>query len=309
MVNFVDREAQCREAFSQILKESGPLWHICTPGEFTFSINTSEDDYKFCVSNIAISAAEAGIVVISDQVMSNHIHVIGACRRDCIHSFFESFRYRENKYLRTKGLYYNLDEFDCKDPIPIDTLQMLRREIIYCNRNGFLVNPSETPFSYRWGGGSLYFNPFAQANIGEPAEKLTYRLRRELSYRSAFDFPSNYIYKDGMILPSSYVDYRKGESVFRNAHHYFSMISKDYEVFSEVARRFGDRIVVTDEEMYSVLMLMIKRDYPDTHPTLLPPAVKAEFARRLYLEYRATSQQIRRLLKLDKADVDRIMGQ
>lgn len=308
MTNFIEREAQCREAFSQIQKNSGPLWHICTPGEFTFSINTTEDDYKFSVSNMAISAVESGIVVISDQVMSNHIHMIGACQRACIQSFLESFRYREIKYLKKKGLYYNLDGFDCKDPIPIDTLQMLRREIVYCNRNGFLVDPSSTPFSYRWGGGSLYFNPLARANGGEPVEKLKYRVKRELSYRSAFEFPSSFVFDDGMILPISYVDYRKGESVFRNAHQYFSMISKDFEVFSEEARRYGDKVVVTDEEMYSVLMLMIRRDYPDTHPTLLPPSVKVEYARRLYLEYRASSQQIRRLLKLDMSDVEGIIG-
>lgn len=309
MSNFIDREAKCAEAFSQILKQSGPLWHIFTPGEFTYSINVTEEDYKFSVSNIAISAVESGIDVITDQVMSNHIHMVAACQESCIPSFFESYRYRQTKYLKRKGLYYNLNSFDCKDPISIDSLQMLRREIIYGNRNGFLVNPSETPFSYRWGGGSLYFNYFAQNVTGELAKNLPYRLKRELSCRSSFIFPDNYVYKDGMILPSSYVDYKKGESVFRNAHHYFSMISKDYEVFSEEARRFGDKIVVTDEEMYSVVRLMTKRNFPDTPPTLLPPSAKVEIARRLHLEYRASSQQIRRLLKLERADVDRILGQ
>lgn len=308
MTNYVDNEQRCQREFDRLLSEYGSVWHICTPGEFSFSVNVTEEDFRFSVSNVAISAAEAGLLVITDQVMANHIHVVGAGRKDQCTDFMDGYRYRQVKYLKEKGLYFKMDTFDCADPIQIDSIRMIRKEIVYCNRNGYLVDPSVTPFSYRWGGGSLYFNHFAQQDDGLPASKVSYRLKRELTYRSRFDMPAHYRYKDGMILPASYVDYRRGEAMFRNAHHYFSMLSKDYETFSEEAMRFGDKIVITDEEMYSVVMMMARQDYSVTSPALLPPAGKVEIARVLHQKYRATSQQIRRLLKLEKATVDKILG-
>lgn len=308
MGNYIDNEQRCQREFDRLLDEYGGVWHICTPGELAFSFNLTEEDYKFSVSNVAVSAAESGMIVITDQVMTNHLHVIGACRIEQCAIFMKGYRYRQAKYLRSKDLYFRMNGFDCKNPIAIDSLQMLRREIIYCNRNGYLVYPSETPFSYRWGGGSLYFNPYAQEHQGIPADMIPYRLRRELTFRSNLVLPKHYACKDGMILPASYVDYRRGQAMFRDAHHYFSMLSKDYETFSEEARRYGDRIVITDEEMYSVLRMMVRRDYSQTSPTLLPLSEKIELARILHKDYRATSQQLRRLLKLDKPTVDGILG-
>lgn len=41
---------------------------------------------------------------------------------------------------------------------PINDLKALREAIVYVNRNGYVVNPSHTPFSYPWGTGRYYFN-------------------------------------------------------------------------------------------------------------------------------------------------------
>lgn len=39
-------------------------------------------------------------------------------------------------------------------------LRTLRNTIVYVNRNGYVVNPAYTPFSYPWGTGRYYFNDF-----------------------------------------------------------------------------------------------------------------------------------------------------
>lgn len=36
--------------------------------------------------------------------------------------------------------------------------------------------------------------------------------------------------------------------MFRDAHQYFNLLSKNYEAYSEEARRLGDIVVLTDEE-------------------------------------------------------------
>lgn len=308
MANYFDKEKRCQEAFEKASSELGGFWHVCTPGDLIYSFNSEPEDFKFSVSNLAISAAEVGVVVITDQVMSNHIHSIVACTKEKCQLLVDAFRYRERKHLRSKGLYYELDGLSCEEPIAIESLQALRKEIVYCNRNGYLVDPGETPFSYQWGGGSLYFNPYAQMQSGIPANKISYKDKRRLSCRSACQLPPGYMLRDGMILPNSYVDYRLGQAMFRDAHHYFSMISKDYETFSELAIRFGDKVVVTDEEMFSIVMLLSKRDYDGAHPTLLSPSAKIEIARKLHKDYNATPTQLKRILKMDMADVNAVLG-
>lgn len=304
MAAFSDAETLCRLSFSDTVSKYEALWHICTPGEFAYSFNETEDDFKFAVSNMAISAAEAGVIIISDQVMSNHIHTVAACSKDRCSDFLSRFEYRERKHLERSGRPADISCFRNNEPIPITSLEMVRKEIVYCNRNGYVTDHSMTPFSYRWGGGSLYFNCFAQNVAGTPADRIAFKEKRRLSCRSVFDFPDGYRYQDGMILPSSYVEYRLGQSFFRNAHHYFSMLSKNYEAYSEEAERLGDKIVVTDEEMYSIVRMMIKRDHGGIHPSLLPPSEKVEIARILHIDYHASNQQIRRLLKMNISDVN-----
>lgn len=309
MANYFDKERICQERFDRALSDYGGIWHICTPGDFTYSFNLCENDFKFSVSNVAISAAEAGLVIISDQMMSNHLHVVAAFSdRMAAFDFIDRFRYRQRRYLRLKGLHYNLEGLAIDDPIPIESLLSVRNEIVYCNRNGFLVDPMSTPFSYPWGSGCLYFNSIAYLGHGIQANDLPYRLKRLLSHRSSFVFPDRYAFGDGMILPSSYADFALGQSFFRDAHHYFSMISKDHETFSREAVRYGDRLVVTDEELFSVVVMLAEKSNRGIPPSLLPVGAKVNIARILRKDYHASSNQIRRLLKMEKNDVDRILG-
>lgn len=84
--------------------------------------------------------------------------------------------------------------------------------------------------------------------------------------------PETYMVRDGMILPSGYVHYNLGEAMFRDAHHYFNMLSRNYEAYSEEAKRLGE----------------------------------IEVARIMHTEYHATNAQIQRILNLAKQYVDQL---
>ncbi len=45
-----------------------------------------------------------------------------------------------------------LSGFECRLRV-LETAVDVRNVLSYNNRNGFLVSPDETPFSYRWGAG------------------------------------------------------------------------------------------------------------------------------------------------------------
>ena len=297
--SFYSKESLCEFNYQKAVREYGPFWHYCTPGQFNEAVNITEEDYRFSVNNLAISAAEAGACVVTDAHMGNHLHALmGGGREQCFR-FEEVYLYRLRKRLEAQGRRVDLRKFCCSDPIAVTDLNMMRNEIVYINRNGFVVDPRYTPFSYPWSGGVVYFNKPGPIEGASPFNTLTYREKRRISLRSEPVVPDGYLYKDGLILPSSYLKYRLGESLFRDAHHYFSLLSKNVESFSLIAKRLGDSIVVTDEEMFNLLASIAKRDYNLNQASLLPPQEKVKLAKMMRRDYNASDSQIQRLLKLD----------
>ena len=297
--SFYSKESLCEFNFQKAETEYGPFWHYCTPGQFNESVNSTEADYRFSVNNLAFSAAEAGISVVTDAHMSNHLHVLMGCRREQCFVFEKAYLYRLQKHLDAQGRSVDLRRFNCLDPIAVTDLNMMRNEIVYINRNGFVIDPRFTPFSYPWSGGSIYFNQRVSVTGAIPFNALTYREKRKITLRSEPLVPDGYLYKDGLILPSSYLKYSLGESLFRDGHHYFSLLSKNVESFSSIAKRLGDRVVVTEEEMYNLLSSIAKRDYNLNQASLLPPNEKIKLAKMMHYDYKASNSQIQRLLKLD----------
>lgn len=301
--SFFNKESICEFSFQRAVREAGPFWHYCTPGQRNESVNITEDDFRFSVNNLAISAAEAGACVVTDAHMSNHLHVLMGGKREQCFLFEEAFLYRLRKRLAAQGRRVDLGKYRCPDPIAVTDLDMMRNEIVYINRNGFVADFRYTPFSFPWSGGSVYFNLREPLDGAVPFNSLTYREKRRVSLRSEPVVPDSYLYKDGRILPSSYLNYKLGESLFRDAHHYFSLLSKNVESFSLIAKRLGDKVVVTDEEMYNLLASIAKRDYKLNQASLLPPQEKIKLAKMMRYDYNSSDSQIQRLLRLDPSVV------
>ena len=262
-------------------------------------MNITEEDFRFSVSNLALSAGEAGAWVVTDAHMGNHLHALLGCSRDQCFLFEEAYLYRLKKRLASLGRRVDLGRFCCPDPVAVTDLGMMRNEIVYINRNGFVADPRYTPFSYLWSGGTVYFNKQDSMAGSVSFNSLPYREKRKLSLRSEPVAPDGYLCKGGSILPCSYLQYQLGESLFRDAHHYFSLLSKNVESFSYIAKRLGDTVVVTDEEMYNLLASIAKRDYNLNQASLLPPQEKVKLAKMMHYDYHASDSQIQRLLKLE----------
>lgn len=298
--SFRERERQCERHYYDVCQRYGQLWHISTPGNLTETLFVEDEDFQFAVSNSAISAAESGLAIITDQIMGNHIHTMGGGTKSQCTAYLESFTYRLEKYSTRQERFLNLTQFRCDDPIEITSLDMIRNEIAYINRNGYLVNPAHTPFSYPWGSGSVYFNHSLHRDPGIPYNEIPFQTKRLLCRRRSIEMPPGYRYGNGMILPDSYALYRDGERMFRDAHQYFCQLTRNYEAYSEEAKRLGDTIILTDEEIYPVARMLSWRDYKVKQPSLLPSDAKIVVARTLHADYHATPNQIRRVLSLPR---------
>lgn len=291
-------ETQCRENFSNALYTHGPFWHFCTPGDYQQLIFSSDDEYEVAMNLIPLCAIEfSGARIVTFEIMSNHVHfILWGDRNECL-EFFNRFKRLLHLYISRCKSEITLDSFKA-DPFPIPDLEALRAQILYTNRNNYVVDPMNTPFSYPYGANSFYFNPYstrlARCTFGDLVDKE----KRKMFHTHKPQLPGEYEIIDNHISPLSYCWIKFGESVFRDARHYFHRITRDIENYRTIAGQIGDSIYYTDNELSSIVYDICRKKYAGQKASLLPSNQKIELAKTLHFEYNADNAKISRLLNL-----------
>ena len=284
-----------------LFNANAPFWHLCTPGDAVEIIFTNDDEFRHGVTILAICLLEfPGLKIYSFQLMNNHIHIILSGPEDDCYSLFERFKRRLLIYLSNSGRTVDMSGFKAK-ALSINDLKALRSEIIYTHRNGYVVHPEDTPYSYRWGSNLYYFSAARDYFRFEPYLSLTYRAKRDLTSSRVVEFPDDYLVCDGMISPVSFCSISEGERYFKSGHQYFSLLSKNFEAYSQVAKTLGDKVFMTDDELYSAAKLECKKRYSAGNPLELSGDAKIELARILHNGYNASNRQLKSILKLPPA--------
>ena len=184
---------------------------------------------------------------------------------------------------------------------PVYDISYLRNTIVYINRNGFVADHTQTPYSYPWGAGRFYFNDFP---ILQEFKDLKDREVRRMFRARKPPIPEACKIIDGYIAPPSYCSLKLGMAFFRDAHHYISLLFRNVEAYGEMAIELGDSEACTDNELYSQLSKTIQARYNLTTSKDLTKAQKADLARMLRNTYRSSNSQISRVLGLSIFEVD-----
>ena len=188
--------------------------------------------------------------------------------------------------------------------IAIESLESLRNQIVYTNRNNYVVDPDQTPFSYPYGANGYFFNPAAKASFRCNYGNLTARERRAFVHSHDVNYPDTYLVTGNYFSPVSYCDIDFGEAMFRDARHYFQKVSRTVEAFKEIAALTGDNVFYTDDELFAVASAICKKKYDGIRPTLLPLEQKIELARKLRYDYNAGNKQLSRLTKIPETTLN-----
>ena len=295
-LSFSNKEFLCQ----QIFDSHGPYWHIATPGSSTEILFTCPDDYRFGVTLMAESLHYCGVKTYSFSLMSNHLHNIAEApaKQHCL-DFLEHYSTRLSRYSSEARRKLDLSGFVC-DPLLISSLQALRNNIVYVDRNQYVVNAAQTPYSNPWGSGFLYFGYSPAIIVSTPFYSLSVRDKRNLTRSRNPEYPDYFTVRNGFIAPESFVDWKTGRSLFRDAHQYFNLLTKNREAYAEFAALYGDMVVLTDDEMYSAAVFLASRHYHVEKIGELTVQQKKELARKMHYDYHAGNAQICRILKLDK---------
>lgn len=304
-------ESVCEAAFSR----GGPYWHLYTDGDGMPIFFADPVDFVFGITLLGMSAAEIPRCrIVTFTLMSNHIHVILAGSEADVRAFFSLFRARLQRYLARKKRFWPSERFEAS-LFRIPDLRALRSEIIYVNRNGYVVSPDCTPFSYWWSAGVYFFNPMAGLLPTASFAELPLRERREMCHSREADLPDHYRVllclplpadrKVGPVLAApSFCALGEAESFFRDAHQYFRLLGRDQEAQAEVARRLGDKVFLTDDELFGAVCALCAKEYDVSNPVLVPADRKLDLARKMHFDYNASNKQIQRMLRLSPAIVE-----
>lgn len=295
MLTFAEKERECERIF----EKSGPFWHLYTDGRVMEDFLCTEEDFKTAMTALAVAAVLFKKVrIITFELMSNHIHMIlNGEAEDCL-ELFERFKARLRRILKTNGRIINWDAFKA-DILPIETLNALRNEIIYANRNAFVANPQFTPFNYPWGGGCAFFQPYFNRLPAISLRELGFNKARELTHFREIRLIEDLKFFGDIVFIPSFCKTDIGESMFRDARSYFNSLTRNAEAFSQIAQRLKDSVFLTDEEMYAAATMYAEKTYGNRQLSLLNPEQKIQISKELHFKYNASNQQIRRLLKLD----------
>lgn len=300
-LSFANKESYCRYLFDQ----NGPYWHIATPGNLTEILFTTPEEYGFGVTLAALCALESGIKVYAFEVMSNHLHeIVGSTSPELCVSNMQRYSQKLKRWATSRGKKLSLPPSFVCDPLPLDNLQSLRNSIVYTHRNKYVADSSQTPFSYPYGSGILYFGPGVNSLRSEKYNDLPYNEKRRITNSRILTLPDSYTVRNGCISPESFCEWRNGMAFFRDAHQYFNMLTKNYEAYAEFSSLLGDAACLTDEEMYSLAFSLAKKKFNASNLSQLSEAGKAELSRTMHFDYHASNGQLRRILKMDPHTLD-----
>ena len=294
MNQFSESERRCQAIF----ESCGDVYHAYTSGKDMPIVFTSNEDLVFAMNSIAFAAFlfKESIRIAAFAVMDNHLHFIIIGSQPDIEEFFRHLVRKLKRTIQTAGG-MSLSLKVIKD------LTSMRNNIVYTNRNGYVANPHHTPFSYPWSTGRYYFNDITATTTYADID--FYQKRAMLRGRAA-KFPEDWQVIGGYISPASYCAVIFGMSLFRDAHHYFSLISKNIEAYSSIAVDIGDGEFLTDRELFSEILRILKTKYAGAKLNSLSSAQKLDLARNLRYDFHSSNGQIRRVLGLRQYDIDQL---
>jgi len=294
-------ESENRAEF--LFAQGEPYWHLYTPGQYQQIIFATDEDFVYgmnLIARCALTSTEIRIYV--HTLMNNHLHIILSGRKEACIGFFGRIRNHLITYFYKRERVVDLSGFHCS-LAPIPDLRAMRNEIVYVARNGYLVRKECTPFTYLWGSGWAYFNDLRGDAPRIEYDKLTIREKRVLCKSKDIELPKGVKICKGMIDPLCYVSISEGESFFREAHHYFNLLSKNWEAYSEIARQIGENLMVTDQELYSAVVARSLREFNQKRLSLLTVEQKRKMAAIMREDFNASPRQISNILNIKEAQI------
>ena len=295
----LQKKTMIKNDFTSIFGET-PIWHLCTDGQSQCIIFRNGEEFKEGMNLVGLCLAKySKISSLTFSLMNNHMHFLIQGEREDIETFYNYLYGKLRRMLLRQNRRSDMPK-PRYSMIQITSDSHLKNTIAYINRNGYVTNPNFTPFSYEWGAARYFFN---STHTNEEKKFLKEMFKREqmnLFHTHDIDFPSNYYLTNGYISPLCYCKITECEMMFRNAHQYCWLITRNVESFKQIADLVGDKIFYTDEELYTAMLQFTNKQFKNIKINTLNKDEKIQTAKHLHFSFNASARQISRILKIQE---------
>ena len=272
-------------------------YHVSSHGLEKNDIFKTTEDFIVGMNDVAICVLGFDIAILCFCLMSNHFHfflygTLDECRR-----FSEEYKRRCAMRMRSAGEVQGLREVEIQID-RIDGHDYMENVIAYILRNSIAAGVFMMPYFYQWSSISVYFNG-GHTPVGEKINDMSERKRFRL-LKSRVPVPDTYIVdKNGMILPSCYVDSKAVERIFRHPARLMAALSRKIENDVELRLGIADTVAMTDQEILSQMPELIWKEFNKESISQLAMEQRIKLCLLLKRNFRANAKQIARITHLD----------
>ena len=288
----------------------GNFYHLCTEGLEAEVIVRDNEDFRVACNYIALAAWRTCVFIVAFCVMSNHFHILSACKnRDMAERFLRLFKQMYATYLHNK--------YHMKSPLKgvsdsvslITDINYLRKCIAYILRNPICAKICLKVEDYPWSSYPAYFNT-AQDQFCHSVQSLKGRRRRQV-LRSAMDVEGcpYMVEEDGNITLESFVRSDIVEAAFKHSGRYFL-----YQLGSCNDARMEYEMVVKplvtsdDQELLRAAQKRAAEYYPGHEFSDLSVGERCAMLKNLFFNNKTTVPQLARVLGLPRSLVRKILS-
>lgn len=284
-------------------------FHTCTKGLEDRVIFRDEEDLRTGFNLIPICARRGNVIVVSECVLSTHLHAMILARSySDAERFIESVKRSASKILAEKygpGPFY-FHGIEAK-PIYLEDNTHVRNTLCYIPRNALDMGIKVD--EYEW---STYKAMFSQKRPNSSARKVSGLTTRET--RAIFkvgDIMKDVkwtITEDGRIEPESFCDIKYAEEAFGNDLSYFTRILglTDDDQMEELLVNKPTRLITTEELMKEIEVEGIRRY--GVGASLLTKSQKIPLLKKIYYSSKVTPSQLARCFALSLDEVKAILN-
>lgn len=225
-------------------------YHFSTNGLQNGKLFYTPAQFAYGMILIGLITLWFNVKVYAFVLMPNHIHIIlSGTGEDCIKAF-DFLRKKISARLIEDGNTPLPDDYDFL-LVPINDKTHMRSEVEYVLRNPLEKNYS-TPEGYPWGSGWIYHSALPSLITGTKASDIPIReLRRICSTKMSI--PEHWQFHPTLgLLPESFVDKSLVIKLFPSAKDFESLLVKDYESYSRIAKELGETLEYSEAEIADI---------------------------------------------------------
>ena len=290
------RERDCESLFA-----SGEAYYMITTQQQDWLMYKSRDEFIVGTNITAIAAGLSGFVILDDVQMNNHHHILGTGTQNQVEAFVRIFADKMRRFQLMAGN-GSLKNWRIRIDETTD-LQQFRHRTAYIDRNPYVVRLDSTPTGYPWGSAGLFFNGnLWMMEKGVAFRSLSVDMRRAICRSHKIDLPDTYRVFQGMILRSSFVDYRLTEILFNSANQYFSFLYRRGEADIEIAAMLGEGIQLPNEEVFQI----VSGWFGGHKLRELDMSERLAGAKKMKMELACSNKQIAQILRIPIDEVNKM---